>query len=85
MLLLAFSGRPFFPILADDTGATLSLYIADMWLKWAERKYRELPEWLFTRSLLGIQWRAVCSWSCLEYDIIDHSRRGLVGRRRPGN
>lgn len=85
MLLLAFWGGRFSQSWRMIAGATLSLYIADMWLKWAERNIENyqsgsLPEifWVFSGVLFAIG-------AALEYDTSSRSRRTGGGRRRPGS
>ncbi|HEY9849503.1 MAG TPA: hypothetical protein V6D28_08600 [Leptolyngbyaceae cyanobacterium] len=81
MLLLAFWGGRFSQSWRMIAGAALSLYIADMWLKWAERNLENyqsgsLPEvfWVFSGVLFAIG-------AALEYDTSSRSRRGGSRRR----
>lgn len=81
MLLLAFWGGRFSQSWRMIAGAALSLYIADMWLKWAERNLANyqsgsLPEvfWVFSGVLFAIG-------AALEYDTSSRSRRA-GGRKR---
>ena len=80
MLLLAFWGGRFSQSWRMIAAAALSLYIADMWFKWAEKQpgYQSgsLPEvfWVFSGVLFAIG-------AALEYDTSSRSRR-TTGRRR---
>ncbi|MFB2917745.1 MULTISPECIES: hypothetical protein [Aerosakkonema] len=80
MLLLAFWGGRFSQSWRMIAAAALSLYIADMWFKWAEKQPNyesgSLPEvfWVFSGVLFAIG-------AALEYDTSSRSRRG-AGRRR---
>lgn len=81
MLLLAFWGGRFSQSWRMIAAAAVSLYIADMWLKWAENHVENyqsgsLPEvfWVFSGVLFAIG-------AALEYDTSSRSRRA-GGRRR---
>ncbi|HAX74934.1 MAG TPA: hypothetical protein DCY88_03645 [Cyanobacteria bacterium UBA11372] len=80
MLLLAFWGGRFAQSWRVIAAAALSLYIADMWFKWAEKQPNyesgSLPEvfWVFSGVLFAIG-------AALEYDTSSRSRRP-AGRRR---
>ena len=81
MLLLAFWGGRFSQSWRMIAAAALSLYIADMWFKWAENNVENyqsgsLPEvfWVFSGVLFAIG-------AALEYDTSSRSRRA-GGRRR---
>lgn len=81
MLLLAFWGGRFSQSWRMIAAAAVSLYIADMWLKWAENNVENyesgsLPEvfWVFSGVLFAIG-------AALEYDTSSRSRR-TGGRRR---
>jgi hypothetical protein len=83
MLLLAFWGGRFSQSWRMIAAAAVSLYIADMWLKWAENNIKNyqsgsLPEvfWVFSGVLFAIG-------AALEYDTSSRSRR-VGGRRRGG-
>ncbi len=81
MLLLAFWGGRFAQSWRVIAAAALSLYIADMWFKWAEKQpdYQSgsLPEvfWVFSGVLFAIG-------AALEYDTSSRSRRPAGRRQR---
>lgn len=83
MLLLAFWGGRFSQSWRMIAAAALSLYIADMWFKWAEKQpdYQSgsLPEvfWVFSGVLFAIG-------AALEYDTSTSSRSRRSGARKRG-
>jgi len=83
MLLLAFWGGRFSQSWRMIAAAALSLYIADMWFKWAEKRpdYQSgsLPEvfWVFSGVLFAIG-------AALEYGTSTSSRSRRSGARKRG-